>query len=75
MATKDVAKTTGDAVETQSEIITAAETRMSPDGQSVAIRTIFEDTSPGQVSSWLAVDVRGIATYMTQPQVEDWIRG
>lgn len=48
------------------------EKRVSPDGLSVAIRTIFEDDTPGAVSAWLAVDQRGIATYLTAPQVSDW---
>lgn len=46
--------------------------KVSPDGQSVAIRTIFEDAEPGAVSSWLSVDFRGMATYLTEAQVEGW---
>lgn len=46
--------------------------KISPDGHAVAIRTAFEDDSPGAVSSFLSVDSRGIAAYLTQAQVADW---
>lgn len=46
--------------------------KISPDGQSVAIRTVFEDDTDGACSSWLAVNHRGITTYLTEAQVADW---
>lgn len=46
--------------------------KISPDGHAVAIRTQFEDDSPGAVTSFLSVDSRGISTYLTEAQVADW---
>lgn len=46
--------------------------KTSPDGLAVAIRTLFEDDTPGAVSAWLSVDYRGITTYLTEAQVGDW---
>ena len=46
--------------------------KTSPDGQAVAIRTIFEDDTPGPVSAWLSVNHQGLATYLTEAQVTDW---
>lgn len=53
---------------------TAPDIRISPDGHAVAIRTVFEDDTPGAVSSYVSVDHRGIATYLTTEQVADWKR-
>lgn len=46
--------------------------KVSPDGTAVAIRTQFEDDTPGAVSSWLSVSGQGIATYHTAAEVKDW---
>lgn len=54
------------------ETPSAPEKRVSPDGLSVAIRTIHEDDNPVGVSSWLAVNNRGISTNLTAAQVADW---
>lgn len=51
---------------------TAPAKKISPNGLAVAIRTVFEDDSPGAVSSYLSVDSRGISTYLTESQVADW---
>jgi hypothetical protein len=46
--------------------------KTSPDGSAVAIRTVFDDDTPGSVSSWLSVNHQGVATYLTEAQVKDW---
>lgn len=46
--------------------------KIAPGGAAVAIRTQFEDDSPGAVSSWLSVSGQGIATYHTSAEVADW---
>lgn len=48
------------------------EIRIRPDKRAVAIRTIFDDDSPGAVMSWLSVDERGISTYLSEAQVDGW---
>lgn len=46
--------------------------KIAPDGTAVAIRTQFEDDTPGQVTSWLSVSGQGIATWHTTADVKDW---
>lgn len=74
MATKAVAQTATDGQIVDAEIVDIPERRVSPDGQSIAIRTIFEDDTPGAVMAWLAVNARGITTYMSEAQVANWIK-
>lgn len=46
--------------------------KVSPDKLAVAIRTVFDDDTPGAVSAWLSVNHNGITAYMTEAQVADW---
>lgn len=52
--------------------MTANSAKQRPDKQAVAIRTVFEDSTPGMVKAWLSVDSRGMTEYLSESDVADW---
>ena len=46
--------------------------KISSDGNAVAIRTIFDDTTPGAVKSWLYATHQGMTGYLSEAEVADW---
>lgn len=46
--------------------------KQRPDKQAIAIRTVFEDNTPGAVKAWLSVDSRGMTEYLSESDVDTW---